>query len=33
MNRKQLTLLIVIGAVVGGLGFLAYNKKNQNTDS
>ncbi len=27
MNRKQLTLLIVLGAVVGGLGFYVYNKK------
>ena len=27
MNRKQLTLLIVLGVVVGGLGFYAYNKR------
>jgi hypothetical protein len=27
MNRKQLTLLIVLGVVVGGLGFYVYNKK------
>jgi hypothetical protein len=26
MNRKQLTLLIVLGAVLGGLGYLAYRK-------
>lgn len=33
MNRKQLTLLIIVGAVVGGLGLLAYNKKNSSSDS
>jgi hypothetical protein len=27
MNRKQLTLLIVLGVVVGGLGYWAYNKR------
>ncbi|HTD68684.1 MAG TPA: DUF4340 domain-containing protein [Candidatus Limnocylindria bacterium] len=27
MNRKQLTLLIVLGAVLGGLGYWVYNKK------
>jgi hypothetical protein len=27
MNRKQLTLLIVIGAVLGGLGWVAYRKQ------
>ena len=27
MNRKQLTLLIVLGVVLGGLGWLAYQKK------
>jgi hypothetical protein len=27
MNRKQLTLLIVLGVVMGGLGFWAYQKK------
>ena len=27
MNRKQLTLLIVLGVVVGGLGFYVYNKR------
>jgi len=27
MNRKQLILLIVVGVVVGGLGWYAYNKK------
>ena len=27
MNRKQLTLLIVIGVVLGGLGYYVYNKK------
>lgn len=29
MNRKQLTLLIVLGVVLGGLGWLAYQKKAQ----
>lgn len=27
MNRKQLTLLIVLGVVLGGLGYRVYNKK------
>lgn len=27
MNRKQLTLLIVLGVVLGGLGYVVYNKK------
>lgn len=27
MNRKQLTLLIVLGVVLGGLGYWAYNKR------
>lgn len=27
MNRKQLTLLIVLGVVIGGLGYWAYNKR------
>jgi len=27
MNRKQLTLLIVLGVVLGGLGYYVYNKK------
>jgi hypothetical protein len=27
MNRKQLTLLIVLGVVLGGLGYWVYNKK------
>ena len=27
MNRKQLTLLIVLGVVLGGLGYMAYKKK------
>jgi hypothetical protein len=27
MNRKQLTLLIVLGAVLGGLGYVVYSKK------
>jgi len=27
MNRKQLTLLIVVGAVLGGLGWVAYQKQ------
>ena len=27
MNRKQLTLLIMLGVVVGGLGFYVYNKR------
>jgi hypothetical protein len=27
MNRKQLTLLIVLGVVLGGLGWVAYNKQ------
>jgi hypothetical protein len=27
MNQKQLTLLIVLGVVLGGLGWVAYNKK------
>lgn len=29
MNRKQLTLLIVVGAVLGGLGWVAYQKQNK----
>ena len=29
MNRKQLTLLIVLGAVLGGLGLLAWKKQQQ----
>jgi len=29
MNRKQLTLLIVLGVVLGGLGFLAWQKQKQ----
>ena len=29
MNRKQLTLLIVLGIVLGGLGILAYKKQQQ----
>jgi hypothetical protein len=29
MNRKQLTLLIVLGVVLGGLGWLAYQKNAQ----
>lgn len=29
MNRKQLTLLIVVGAVFGGLGWVAYQKQNK----
>ena len=29
MNRKQLTLLIVLGVVLGGLGWLAWQKKAQ----
>ena len=27
MNRKQLTLLIVLGVVVGGLGWMAWQKQ------
>ena len=27
MNRKQLTLLIVVGAILGGLGWVAYQKQ------
>ena len=27
MNRKQLTLLIVLGVVLGGLGYISYKKK------
>jgi len=27
MNRKQLTLLLVVGAILGGLGWVAYQKK------
>ena len=27
MNRKQLTLLIVVGAVLGGLGWVAWQKQ------
>ena len=27
MNRKQLTLFLVLGVVLGGLGWLAYQKK------
>ena len=27
MNRKQLTLLIVLGVVLGGLGYYVYNKQ------
>jgi hypothetical protein len=27
MNRKQLTFLIVLGVVLGGLGYVVYNKK------
>src|SRR3954464_9184914 len=30
MNRKQLTLLIVLGVVVGGLGWFVYSKKQSN---
>ncbi len=29
MNRKQLTLLIVVGAILGGLGWVAYRKQAQ----
>ena len=29
MNRKQLTLLIVVAAVLGGLGWVAYEKQNK----
>ncbi len=29
MNRKQLTLLLVVGAVLGGLGWVAYQKQNK----
>ena len=29
MNRKQLTLLMVVGAVLGGLGWVAYQKQNK----
>jgi hypothetical protein len=29
MNRKQLTLLIMVGAVLGGLGWVAYQKQNK----
>src|SRR5258707_3377549 len=29
MNRKQLTLLIVVGAVLGSLGWVAYQKQNK----
>jgi hypothetical protein len=29
MNRKQLTILIVVGAVIGVLGLLAYKKQNE----
>ena len=27
MNRKQLTLLIVVGAILSGLGWVAYQKQ------
>ena len=29
MNRKQLTLLIMVGGVLGGLGWVAYQKQNK----
>jgi len=33
MNRKQLIILIVVGAVIGVLGLLAYNKQNESWNS
>lgn len=33
MNRKQLTLLIVLGVVLGGLGYWAYNKRQSSYES
>jgi hypothetical protein len=32
MNRKQLTLLIVLGVVLGGLGYVIYNKQQAGFD-
>ena len=29
MNRKQLTLLIIAGAILGGLGYYLYQNNNQ----
>ena len=29
MNRKQLTLLVVLGVLLGGLGYLAWKKQQQ----
>src|SRR5262249_35936726 len=33
MNRKQLILLIIVGVVVGGLGFYSYNARNRACDA